>query len=161
MAKFVLDFGVELDLLTKDELDASLRSHGDALIAGAVRGIGYKRLPQISGAAAGGVLLLGADVPVVGPPAGMAWSLRRVYISGLTAGATPDVVALYRNGTAGQPVWQISGASPQETFGRLEAVWLGGETIVVASVGTFAATGTITVSGELTEVPAEMLGKLA
>lgn len=163
MAKVKLDFGAELDVLTQRELDDSLsRAHGRAAYA-MLRGIRYRRLPQLTGEAASGVLVLGATggQVIAGPESGLAWSLRRIYVNGLTAGATPDVVALYRNGTAGQPIWQISGDVPQQTFGRLEAVLQGGETLIVASLGTFAATGPITVSGELIEIPSEMLAKLA
>lgn len=160
MARFTLDFGMEVDMLTKDELDDSLRAHGDALVQGAVEGIKWRRLPRLYGTASGGVLTLGTDTPV-GPDQGYAWSLRRLYIDGLTGGSTPDVVQLYRNGTTEDPLWQISGATPQATFGRLELVLLGCDTLIVASTGTFAATGTITVSGELTEVPQLMLAKLA
>lgn len=159
--KFKIDFGTEIDLLTQGELDASLARHGDALERSRVRGIRYRRLPLLQGVAAGGVLTLGATTPTVGPDSGFAWSLRRVVITGLTAGATPDVVNLYRNGGGEQPVWQFNGNNFGYTFGRLELVIQGGETLVLVSAGTFAATGTITMSGELVEVPAEMLGKLA
>jgi len=162
VAKQLIDFGMHIDILTKDELDKSLAAHGDQLAAGLIRGIGYRRLPQLSGTAVSDALLLGTEAPgLVGPPSGYAWTIRRVYVNGLTAGSTPDVVQLFRNGSGSQPVWQISGSTPQQTFGRLEFVLNGGETLVVASVGTFQATGTITVSGELVEIPSEMLGKLA
>lgn len=161
MAKVKLDFGAEFEVLTQGELDDSLcRSYDRAALA-MVRGIRYRRLPILSGAAVSGVLTLGVTAPESGPDSGFAWSLRRIFVNGLTGGATPDVVQLFRNGGGEQPMWQISGASPGQTFGRLEAVLLGGETLVVASSGTFAATGQITVSGELIEVPSEMLPKLA
>ena len=45
-------------------------------------------------------------------------------------------------------------------FGKLRVTLMGGDELNFASVGTFAATGRIRVSGELLEVPAEMLYKL-
>lgn len=161
MAKVKLDFGAELDVLTQGELDDSLRRSYDRAALAMVRGIRWRRLPILSGAAVGGVLTLGMQAPLSGPDSGFAWSIRRIFVNGLTGGATPDVVQLFRNGAGEQPFWQISGATPQQTFGRLEAVILGGETLVVANSGTFAATGQIVVSGELIECPAEMLPKLA
>lgn len=161
MARFTLDFGAEIDLLSKGELDDSLRAHGDALVAGMVEGIKWRRLPRLYGTADSGVLTLGEQAPQAGPEQGYAWSVTRIFVDGLTGGATPDVVRLFRNGTSEDPLWQISGASPQERFGRGQLVLLGGDQLIVASSGTFAATGTITVSGELWEVPQLMLGKLA
>lgn len=161
MAKFRVTAGAELDVLTQDELDKSLESYGDRLERARVRGIRYRRLPLLQGAAAGGVLTLGQNAPTIGPDSGFAWSLRRLVVTGLTAGTTPDLVNLYRNGSGEQPVWQFNGNNFGYTFGRLEIVVLGGETLVLQSAGTFAAAGTITLSGELVELPAEMLGKLA
>lgn len=161
MAKFVLDFGAEIDLLSQKELDDSLRAAGDRMAQGLLEGVKWRRLPRLYGTAAGGVLTLGLTAPQAGPEPGYSWSLRRLYVNGLTAGATPDVVQLFRNGTNSDPLWQISGASPQQTWGRLELVLSGGDNLIVASLGTFAATGTITVSGELIEIPQLMLAKLA
>lgn len=163
MAKVRLDFGAELDVLTQDELNRSLAGYYDAVERARVRGVRYRRMPQLTGQVAAAAILLGATGGQVqaGPDSGLAWSVRRIYVSGLTAGATPDVVGLYINGTGGQPLWQISGNDPGDTFGRLELTLLGGETLVVANIGALTATGAITVSGELIELPQEMLGKLA
>lgn len=161
--KTKIDFGMEIDVLSQAELDDSLRRSGDAQARAAVRGIRYRRLPQLTGQASGGALSLGATGGAVeaGPDSGFAWSIRRLVVSGLTAGATPDVVNFYNSGAGSQPLWQLNGNSFGETFGRLELTLLGGETLIVASVGTFAATGTIVVSGELIELPQERLGELA
>lgn len=163
MAKFRLAANAEVDLLTRQELDESLQSQQDTWQAAALRGIKWMRLPEVlTGRAASGKLTLGETTgQQAGPAQGYIWSLRRLIVNGLTSGATPDVVNLYRGTPAGQPLWQFNGNNFGYTFGRLELVLQGGETLALASAGTFAATGQITLSGELLEVPAELLGKLA
>jgi len=57
-------------------------------------------------------------------------------------------------------LWQFNGNNFGYTFGKLELLVMGGETLSLQSVGTFASTSLITLSGELTEVPSEMVYKL-
>jgi len=133
------------------------------------RGIKWMRLPlTLQGKAVGGVLNLGQENPntqegqVLGPEQGFCWSLRRLIVDGLTSGATPDVVNLFRSTSTGQPaLWQFNGNNFGYTCGRLEMVLWPGNTLQLISVGTFAATGTVRLSGELIEIPAEQLAKLA
>ena len=75
---------------------------------------------------------------------------------------TADTYGIYRNGTSGFPVWQVTGSVPQVTFGKLDFVLLGGETLVGAGIGTIQTGSTqISVNAEAIEVPQELLGKLA
>jgi hypothetical protein len=161
LATVKFDLGAQADMLSP----AEHREHlGDALAdfqRERLRGVKHMQLPQLQGAAAGGVLLLGQAPPVSGPRPGFCWSIQALIVDGLTTGATPDVINFYRNNPTGAKFWQLNGNSPGVTFGKLQRTLYGGDTLLVANVGTFAATGTITVSGELIECPAEMLGKLA
>jgi hypothetical protein len=133
------------------------------LIIQQLRGIKWMRLPlTLQGTASGGALNLGeASGQVLGPKPGYLWSLNRLVVDGLTTGATPDVVNLYRSSSTGQPpLWQFNGNTFGYTFSDLNVTLMGGDTLNLISVGSFAATGTIRLSGELLEVPAEMVGKL-
>jgi hypothetical protein len=123
------------------------------------RGIKFMRFPQVYGTAAASKLSVGAAFQV-GPDSGYVWSLLRVIVNGMTTGATPDVVNLYVNDAGSQPLWQFNGNNFGYTFGPGEIIINPGEILFMQSVGTFAATGTITMSGGLVEVPAEMAGKL-
>jgi len=161
MTAFSLAAGASIDILTQKELDDSLGRANDAAARAFVRGIKWMRLPQLRGIPSASAVTIGQQGDSAGPASGYAWTIRRLAVSGLTAGSTPDVIAFYRNGTTTEPVWQVTGTLPFVTFGRLELVLLGGDTLVAGNVGTLAATGTITLSGELVEVPQEMLGKLA
>lgn len=164
MAKVKLDFGAELDVLTKGELDQSLAGQPDALVRSWTRGIKHIRLPRLRGQASGGALTLGIEQPQSGPDMGFAWSIQRLTVTGLTTGAgsgTPDIINLLRSGTGGDLLWQLNGDNLAYTFGKGQITLYGGDTLVAVSVGTFAATGVITLSGEAWEVPAEMMGKLA
>lgn len=127
-------------------------------------GVVPMRLPLLTGRAAGGVLAMGGDVnsaltgqSPVGPDLGWVWSVRHLVIEGLTASATtPDVVNILRNGRI---IWQLNGNQFCQDWGRGVIVLYSGETLSYASVGTFAATGTITAHGMAEQVPAERVGK--
>lgn len=134
--------------------------HQTRILMAQYAGEKWLRLPLLQGRAVGGALNLGSTQQV-GPLSGFAWSIRRLVVSGLTTGANPDIVNFFWNDPSTQFVWQLNGNSPGSTFGRLELVARPGEMLYVQSQGAFAATGLITVSGELTELPAEQLMKLA
>lgn len=162
MALVRFDVGQTADVVTPGEHRAALH---EALANERQREIGKKwlHLPALQGAASGGVLLLGHAAPICGPRAGYFWTVTRLVVTGLTAGATPDIVNFFLNdsvGGAGPVWWQLNGNSFGETFGRGQLLVMPGEQIIVRSLGTFSATGTITVTGDLEEVPAEMQGKI-
>lgn len=123
------------------------------------RGEKDMRLPQIYGKASSSAITLGTGIAQVGPESGHKWSLRRIVVNGMTNGGTPDVLNMYVNDVNSQPIWQFNGNNFGYTWGRREMVINPGEVILFASVGTFNATGTITVSGQLDDVIAEMFGK--
>jgi len=162
MPKVHIQGGLAVEIPNREENRADVAAVMDARELVQARGVKWMRLPELTGTASGSALNLDEShgVPVVGPESGYAWSLRRIVVDGMTTGATPDVLNMYRNSTGGAPLWQFNGNNFGYTFGRLEMVLMSGDTLKFASVGTFAATGRIRVSGELVEVPAEMLWKL-
>lgn len=137
------------------------------------RGIKWFRLPlSLQAQITGGAVNIGESgtTPViVGPEEGYAWSIMRLAVDGLAGGATPDVVQIFRsaNTAASPPLWTFSGNTqgglpgPQSLFPRLGLVMMGGDTINLVNSGALAATGRVRLSGELIQVPAEMLAKLA
>jgi len=164
MAKVKLELGAELDVLDKHEFERGLESQWQAQQRAAAAGIKYRRLPLMTGAAAAGVLNVSeATGNDCGPNEGYSWMIKRLAVQGLTAGVTPDVVNLFRNSPSqpGNFIWQFNGNNLAYTFGTFEIVLLPGEKLVLQSLGTFAATGQITLSGELVQVPAEFLWKMA
>lgn len=125
----------------------------------AYRGIKYGRLPVLSGTPANSALTMGGHTgqALIGPEMGYVWVIRHLWVTGLTTGASPDIVNLRINN---QTWWQLNGNNFAYTFGPGELVLQQGETWSVASVGTFVATGTITFGGAYFSVPGEMLAKL-
>lgn len=158
MAEVVIRGGASVDIPTPGEIAGIVA----AQLREQLRGIKWMRLPILSGVASNSAITLGdkAGAPL-GPDQGYAWTIRRMVIDGMTSGTTPDVINLYRNAVTGQaPLWQFNGNNFGYSFGPLELVLMPGDALKLASVGTFAATGTIRMSGEVVEVPAEMLAKL-
>jgi hypothetical protein len=166
------EIGAEFETLTKGELDHSL-DRAITMVREQARGQKYRRLPQLSGVASAGVLNIGGDVgggpggtwsgAPVGPHEAWAWEIGLLAVSGLTYGATPDVVNLFIVGAGSSiPWWQFNGNNFAYTFGAGALVLLPGEKLQLVSQGTFAATGTITLAGSIrSQMPAERLGKVA
>jgi hypothetical protein len=165
MAKVRLQAGAEFDLLNKDELSSALSDQSTADQLARLHGIKHMRLPEVlvGTVASSAISLDGNTGPYpLGPRSGYAWAIKRLIVSGLTSGATPDVVNLYKGGPgAGVPLWQFNGNNFGYTFGKLEMTLYGGETLSLKNSGSIAATGQISLGGELIECPAELIGKLA
>jgi hypothetical protein len=164
MPKITLQGGMHLEVPNRDENREDVARVMDERELVQARGVKWMRLPIITGTGANSALKLDetTGIPNVGPESGYAWSIRRVVVDGMTSGTTPDVLNMFRNstGVSSAPLWQFNGNNFAYTFGRLELVLGGGDTLKFASVGTFASTSQIRVTGELVEVPAEMLWKL-
>jgi hypothetical protein len=174
VARWRFAVGEFFETLTKPEMVDALRedraaARAEAEQRAAAHARKYGRLnPPVRGIASGSVLQMGGDYPnsgpgggLVQPPqprAGYAWAVRRASVSGLTSGTTPDIVNLHRktpHGVAATSagVWQFNGNNYAYTFSHEQLVFLEGETPVLVSVGTFAATGTITFDMDFIEVP--------
>jgi hypothetical protein len=157
--------GVKIEIPDRDEIREDFSSVWEQQQRARVRGIKWMRLPEtLSGKPVSNAITLGVATgqTPLGPESGYIWTLTRLVVTGLTAGATPDVVNLYRNDRfAGPPLWQFNGNNFGYTFGKLRVTLGAGDTLSLQNVGSIAATGLITVSGELIEVPAERAGELA
>jgi hypothetical protein len=154
--------GMRVFIPNREEIRQDVGAEIDAAERRQARAFKWMRLPVMTGTpASSAVTIGGTGAQITGPESGYAWSLRRVVVDGMTTGTTPDVINMYRNATTSQPpLWQFNGNNFGYTFGRLEMTLFAGDALQFASVGTFAATGLIRVSGELVELPAEMLYKL-
>lgn len=156
--------GLRVEIPSRNEIRHDANEDADARERRLARAFKWMRLPVYTATPASSAVAIDSASNggiELGPESGYAWCLRRIVIDGMTTGATPDVINMYRNAITGQPpLWQFNGNNFAYTFGRLEMTLAGGDTLKFASVGTFAATGLIRVTGELVEVPAEMLYKL-
>jgi hypothetical protein len=157
-----LQGGMKLEIPNREENRADVARVMDERELVNARGVKWMRLPEIYGTASGSALTLDEahGSLIVGPEQGYLWALTRIVIDGMTTGATPDVLNMYRNSTGSAPLWQFNGNNFGYDWGKLRITLGPGDTLKFASVGTFAATGRIRVSGELIEVPAEMAWKL-
>lgn len=164
MTRVKFDVGAEADILSPGEHAGIMRMTFANWEAEKLRGVKHMRMPMLQGTAVNGSLIIDPPQPI-GPREGFAWSIRRLVAFGLTTAsgsATPDIINLYFNHATGAvPAWQLNGNNFGYTFGRLELTMYGGDKLIVNSLGTFQATGTITIGGELIECPAEMLAKIA
>jgi len=168
MPQVSIQGGLRVEIPNRDEIRQDVGAVLDAQQRQLLRGIKWMRLPEyLSGPVKSSAITLGIATgqPATGPEQGYFWSLKRLVVSGLATGATPDVVNLYRNDRflsgGGQPLWQFNGNNFAYTFSKGALCLMGGDTLSLQNVGNLTATGTITLSGELWEVPAERAGELA
>lgn len=171
MAEFTFTAGGRFETLTKPELSDALAAQYDLQQRTQLAGVKEFRFPVLQGTAVGGVLNIGGDVLLgavnpawsgrqIGPTQGFTWTVLRLAIFGLTAGVTPDVVNLIRYGGGPDPVWQFNGNNFAYTFTRGSLDLQGGESFQLVSVGAFAATGNIRLTGQGILTPTEMVGKI-
>jgi len=186
VARWKFGIGEFFETLTKGELDDSLsayRKAADAAQREAARGVKYMRLnPPVTGQAVSGKLLMGGDfitgtaasggasvggqagAPSPQPRAGYCWAIRRAAVQGLTNGATPDIVNLFRRQSdaqawlGGAPSlsggdWQFTGNNYAYTFAWGQLVFWEGETPIIVSQGTFASTAPVTFRMDFEELP--------
>lgn len=158
------EMGAEFDTLTQTEIDRTLHERlaeqTQEIMREQARGLKYMRIAEQAATIANSAFTLDGSTKAVGPRDGFVWSIRRLVVFGLTAGATPDVANLYRNRSNGAPVWQFNGNNFGYTFGKTELLLLPGEFLVLTNSGTIAAAGQITLSGDLIECAAEEIYKL-
>ena len=148
-------------------LDEALEKNRAEENRAALEGIKYFRLPALYATPASGTVVLGQSWSgqsytgqVISPNQGYCWSIRRLSCNGLGTGTSPDILNVYRNGTQGNPVWQLNGNNWGYSFGPTELLLLPGELLVAASVGSMTATSQVTLTGDAIEVPMAMIGKL-
>lgn len=159
MAKFKLDFGGEIELLTQGELDDTMDKLPGGIWGEYARGLKHLDLPVLTGKVAGGAITLGAsDIAgqtPCGPRQGYVWRVVRVSVYGLAAG---DVVQLYKGDVAASRfVTAISAADPCLTPSH-GLLLKPGSYLTVDGAGLVATS--VTVTGEVFEAPAEQIFKV-
>src|SRR5215469_14610681 len=152
MALVQIQAGAKIEIPTRDEIRADTIALWSAQEREQACGFKQMRLPEVlQGFAASSAITLGnTKGQFLGPESGYVWALRRLIVSGMTSGTTPDVINLYVNDRfAGPPLWQFNGNNFGYTFSKLSLTVFGGESLSLQSVGTFASAALITLSGEL------------
>src|SRR5271154_6344338 len=123
MSKVKLDVGATVDFLNKDELDGIMgKYHREAqeIERTKLAGLKYMRLPRLFATPASGTVALGEAWDAngtaqlytdqrLGPSSGYVWSIRRLAVSGLGTGTSPDLLSIYRNSKNFDPIWQLNG----------------------------------------------------
>lgn len=167
MPKYEFKLGAYMDLLDKNELERALEKQTEALIVDA-RGVKHFYFSAQGLIASGAVAIPGPNSsvteaqlqqPNLGPEDGYVWAIQRVTIDGLTVNT--DVITFYRNiASPNNHLYSVS-MPPLESRhpGGHGSILRGGDQLIAVGSG-LTSTGTLTLTGEAIEVPAEMIAKL-
>ncbi len=159
-----LSVGGSIDMLTHGELKQSLDDQAQHLYMAFARGVKFLRFgPWAQPVANSAVTFDGSKSSGTGPKEGFVWSVKRIVVTGLTVGTTPDIINIWRGAPGvGAPLWQLNGNSFGATFGKGDLIMLPGEYLSFQNVGALAAaTNTqIAISGDVLECAAEEIIKI-
>lgn len=157
-----LSVGSTLDVLTKRELRESLDDHAQHLVMNFARGVKFLRFGPWSATIASNAFSFdGSQTSGTGPREGFVWTIKRLVVTGLATGTTPDIVNFYRGAPTGAvPLWQLNGNSFAATFGKGDLLLLPGEYLSFKNVGSTTATGNVSIAGDVLECAAEEIIKI-
>lgn len=153
--KIKLQAGAELDLLTKDELDTSLKSMGANWWSEIGRGDRYRRI-LLTGlvTGAGAITIGGPSTPEAGPPPGFVWSVRR-----LNQSAAGKTLALFLNDDAPGSAVGTFPTTQYWSFNPAELVLYPGDQLLATGTGHTAG-ATVTLTGQVRELPLPLAWRL-
>jgi hypothetical protein len=155
MAKVKIQAGMELDVLTKDELDGSLKAMGANWWSEIGRGDRYRRV-LLTGVvtAAGAISVGGPSTPEAGPPPGYVWSVRRLCQS-----AVDETLDLFLNDDSPGSLVGRFPVARYWSFNPAELVLYPGDQLL-ATGASFTVASTVTVTGQVRELPLALAWRL-
>lgn len=161
-----------IDILTKDELKEALGHNLDTLQRDAYRGMKLMRMPIIrtTVSATTGTVAASAGQTPPGPDQGYIWRIQRVTIASNSLTDTAKYVLYAGSDTTATDAAHLldainGGATPGQNVNVAfrpgnKSEWLfPGEQIYAALTGATSG-NTYTMTGIISEVPAEMIGKI-
>lgn len=150
-----LRLDAEIDLLNKQELDATLGEHM-SWEREAAFGLRHQDLPRMIGTPSAGNLALGgdqADQVFCGPKEGWYMGVQRISVDGLASG---DALRIYKGAKF---IGWITYQPGFLTFGKAQCVLKPGEFLRVVGAG-LTTTAQVEVYGEALTAPGPMMWKL-
>lgn len=159
MAKFKIQAGAEVDMISSQEMRDALKDLQMSWMTELAIGTRYTRF-SAQATIANAALDMGGSGPggqQLGPPPGFIWDVRRLRLTGLNSS---DVVVVTINDD--QPSSRI--ATTGDTTGKLflwaeQVILYPGEVLRITG-SSLAATGVITASGQARELPVSLAWRL-
>ncbi len=148
--------GVELDMITKDEVKDLLQAQMTSWFNEVAKGDRYKRFSAQATVLADGTVTFGQDAHNrVGPNDGFIWSLKRLNIGPDTGidPSTDDVFLFFNDANPSSMIRQL--AANYSQFGTNEVVLYPGDSLVITS-SSLTAGDILTISGAVRELPLPM-----
>lgn len=158
MAKFKIQAGAEIDLISKKEMEEALKSLASWMVEASI-GARYTRVHS-TGLIAAGSMDFGSEGSagqILAPPPGFIWDVRRLRITGLDAA---DVAKIHIGDANPSTLIATSADIAGDCFLWAEQVILyPGDSLRIVGSG-LTATGTITAAGMVRELPMSLAWRL-
>jgi hypothetical protein len=155
MPKTKIQSGAVIETLSQPELSSTVREILNEQIRDWTRGLKVMRFTGSSPINSGAVSFTANS----GPESGYVWMLRRISFKNLAAA---DVINIYRTSdtNARDTNYIDQKTGPGAYYPGTKAVFIVSSESLLFIGSSLTATGTLTINGEVVEVPAEMIGKI-
>lgn len=162
MAEQIIKAGGKIDAVTYREMHDALGAHMRSWVAEIAAGGRFARFAATGTVAATALSIGGAaSTQELGPAPGFVWDVRRLHITGL---AVADVASVFINDSGPASLvattTDLPLAANRSFLWSKQVVLYPGDNLLVTGA-SLAATGQITVSGQVLELPVNLAWKLA
>lgn len=152
--KFKIAAGAEFDVLTEKELRTGMRDVLASMTAELAAGDRYRRF-QAYADISGSAVTIGDREQQIGPAEGFVWSVKRLAV---VASDDADTFAVHIGDTSTSSMVHPA-VGPYTAFDSNQLVMYPGDRLVVAG-SSLASTGRVWVTGQVREIPVQMVWRL-
>ena len=157
MAKFKIQAGAEIDVLTENEMRKGLKDFAASWMAETTRGDKYRRFSTFADISGAEVTIGAGAQPRIGPAEGFIWAVKRIALTNYDPSA--ETLALYLNSTESSAVVHPS-LVVYNAFDSTQLVMYPGDTLVVYG-SSLSSTGRVWLTGQARELPIGLAWRLS
>lgn len=159
MAKFKINAGAEIDVLTEKELSSALDKMSSSWMAEVTKGFKYRRFLGVATIAAASVSITEGQDNILGPGAGLMWAVNSLVVGGLAVADSVDVLINDSDPVATFTRAAGTGNYVRQSFGQTDLVLNPNDYLSLVGSG-LTAVGQVKLYGRCTELSRVLAYKL-